>query len=765
MSTDCQLYPSSDRLPFGLNNRPSDGKEFTKFLKKGGNELLLHFHLTIAPHIKDILSKIWIPPHESAKIISSMIEETHILSEYKIMVSGETDNISLYLTGKDNIWVYSPFTQFEDNIIIRETSCNILAARGEHLCIVEKNEILTNRLKIPKVVLINPSVKEIFPTPRLALCVSSLAAYLRKYQKADVRILDMQIGLTEDEIINRIKNICPDIIGISISFGQMPLGERILERIFSEIVAERETIVIAGNVISAFGYERFLEKFPNLLICYSEGEKTMVDLVDYINGNKNCILDEVSGITYIENGKIRKSSIVEVDMDDLPLPAMDTLEGLIKNKGALTMEISRNCYHRACSFCPRTHKPGKWKGMSPQLVLKQLKHYKMIFDHFDIENRIFMADEEFVGCMGDGKEAERITKIANEVIEKGLNLSFDQNTRIDQIYNPNKDKKWHVERMNMLLSCKNAGLDRLLVGIESGSDTVLKRFNKNITANQSVTALRILSALEVGIRITFITFDHLMNFKELKENVLFLERDDVFLQPVNLSKIACDELFGSIHDDQYIRKNSLRQPLYENVAYMLVNLEVLMNSHYIALLANAEIKYNKKLFITNTPDYNMARYKVCYLDESIGAIANGCQKWIDRHFALDYCLKGMYKVTNKKEREYVFKFRARYRKFSFLLLKSLVWIFDPHNTISLEKNLSDIEDIIINLERIKQKKLGSTNDQIIIEILDLYNEKMKLLILEIESLLNTDEIQDENFQLREAINQWRVKKEWNLINP
>lgn len=69
------------------------------------------------------------------------------------------------------------------------------------------------------------------------------------------------------------------------------------------------------------------------------------------------------------------------------------------------------------------------------------------------------------------------------------------------------------------------------------------------------------------------------------------------------------------------------------------------------------------------------------------------------------------------------------------------------------------------MERIRQKKLNSISGQIIIKVLDLYNEKMKLLISDIESLLEKGEILDENLQLREAINQWRAKEGWNLINP
>ena len=93
----------------------------------------------------------------------------------------------------------------------------------------------------------------------------------------------------------------------------------------------------------------------DLLICHGEGERTITDIVDYVRGDKKN-LSEVSGITYMKNGELRRNPAQEIDMDDSPLPAMDTVSRLVKDGGALTMETSRGCYYSNCTFCPRTHK-------------------------------------------------------------------------------------------------------------------------------------------------------------------------------------------------------------------------------------------------------------------------------------------------------------------------------------------------------------------------------------------------------------------------
>lgn len=723
-------------------------------------QIIVRFASQIAPHIRLFSRRIWNSPQTLSIYIRNEVGKMSSFSDYKkVIVSGETDNLSIYLISEHDIILYTPLMEALHNIIFVETSPRILMKYTGHIYLVEKTKKIMNRLSLPKVALINLSVRDVFPTPRFALCVSSLAGYLRKYQKAEVFIVDMQAGSTIDAIIEEIKEIQPDIIGISISFGQIPVATSLLERIFSdkEIIA-RNPLIVSGNAISAFGYKELINRFSNLIICNGEGELSITGLVDHVKGKID--IDSVPGITHLKESQIRGTPMIELNMDDLPLPAMDTVEGIIRNNGALTMEISRGCSHSACSFCPRTHKPVKWKGMSPINVLKQLEHYKQIFDNFGIERRVFMADEEFIGWMENDEEVKRIANIMRGMINRDFNIYFETNTRIDRIYNPQKGKSWHVERMKMLTLCKKAGLDRLLVGVESGSDSVLTRFTKKITPSDSVMAIRILTALGIGLRMTFITFDPLMNFSELKENVAFLERRDIYLKPIAFAKVGYSRLFDAIHDDNFVRANLLDVPFYEHIAYMLVLLDVLAKCDYVRLLTEEEIEQSRILFLDNRElDINMARYKVAYVDETIGDIAISCQKWIDRHFALDYSLKGRYKTASDSEREVIFRFRANYRKISFYLLKSLVWIFDEENTINIDDNIVNKNELIRSRQKVG---VEDTND-IITNIMDLFNERMRLIVNEIEEAVNTRKIQDND--LRRVIDNWREKKYWSLINP
>lgn len=724
------------------------------------NSLLNLFHKLVASDISTLCKQFWIPQQTIYDALTAFLRKHSQFNDYeRIVISGETDNISIYLLSQDRIILYTPFMNALRNIIVIEQSPKVIAKFKETLCLFENTTDISKRLDFPKVLLINPAVKEVFPTPRLALCVGSLASYLRKYQRASVFITDMQVDWTIPKIMEYIEQIQPDVIGISISFGQMNPATSLLGNIFAPRKALRKKPpVICGNVISSFAYKELLQMFPELIVCLSEGELSIAGIIDHIQGK--LALGSVPGIAYKRDGAIQTTPKKEVNMDDLPMPAMDTVQAIIRNNGALTMEISRGCSHSACSFCPRTHKPLRWKGMSALNVVKQIEHYKEVFDAFPIERRLFMADEEFVGWMKSGRETARVNKIMEGLNEKHTNIKFETNTRIDQIYNPEKGKDWHIARMKMFTLCKKSGLERLLVGVESGCNSILKRFNKNISKNDSVFAIRILTALGVKMRITFITFDPLMTLSELKENIDFLERADIYLKEITPLQVGYSELFDSINDERFVRHNSLNLPFYEFISYMLVSLDVLINCNYLSLLAAEEVEQSKELILNKTSvDVNMARYKVAYMDEKIGEIAISCQSWIDKHFAFDYCLKGMYKTAKDYERDLIFAFRAKYRKISFYLLKSLVWILDETGTTNLEGNIVDNETLLRIREHVTGAKRKMNNT------LTLFNKEMESMVKEVEHAMAKGKIKDNNKMLKNVIKEWKRKRGWSLINP
>jgi radical SAM superfamily enzyme YgiQ (UPF0313 family) len=73
----------------------------------------------------------------------------------------------------------------------------------------------------------------------------------------------------------------------------------------------------------------------------------------------------------------------------------------------------------------------------------------------------------------------RIEKICHLMLEKGLNLRWTLNTRVKPL------------DLNTLKIMKKAGCFELCLGIESGSDTILKNIEKGITTNDIRKAARL----------------------------------------------------------------------------------------------------------------------------------------------------------------------------------------------------------------------------------------------------------------------------------
>ena len=183
-----------------------------------------------------------------------------------------------------------------------------------------KNEII-QRLNFLKILLINPYIVENYPMPRLSLSISIIASYLRKYQKAEVYIIDTQFKIKIDEILQKIIELKPDIIGISIPHAQTRLALEIIEKIYEQTNKNviNSTIVL-GNFIAASLPNFFIKRFPNVVICTGEGELTLYDLCEFVKGKKK--LHEVSNLAFLNNGKVVFTPRKSVNMDDLPIPAL-----------------------------------------------------------------------------------------------------------------------------------------------------------------------------------------------------------------------------------------------------------------------------------------------------------------------------------------------------------------------------------------------------------------------------------------------------------
>jgi anaerobic magnesium-protoporphyrin IX monomethyl ester cyclase len=137
----------------------------------------------------------------------------------------------------------------------------------------------------------------------------------------------------------------------------------------------------------------------------------------------------------------------------------------LKGKRQLDYISSQGCNFR-CAFCSDPFVYGrKWVGLDPTRMGLRLKE---LWDRYRFDD-INFQDETFF------TKRDRVRVLAEQIIASGMKVTWAGTMRADQgVRLP--DEAWNL--------CKQSGLRRLLVGVESGSDEMLRQIHKDVKIEQ-----------------------------------------------------------------------------------------------------------------------------------------------------------------------------------------------------------------------------------------------------------------------------------------
>ena len=274
------------------------------------------------------------------------------------------------------------------------------------------------------------------------------------------------------EIREDIKRFSPDIVGISMLTGTYKSAENI-GRIVKELDNEID-VVVGGVHPTVLPDETIRNKYFDYVI-RGEGEHTFLDVV-----NEKPI-ENILGLTYMD----KKNKIINnpdrgfiENLDLLPFPRRDLYlnDNQYMNYGYIL--TGRGCPFE-CAFCASKK---IWKGCirlrSPQNVVDEIKH---VYENYDT-NFFYFIDDTFT------INKKRTSKICELIIENDLDITWICDTRVDTI-----DEK-------LLQLMKQSGCIRVKIGVESGSERILKINKKKITKEQIRSAVSLIK--KVGIEFT-----------------------------------------------------------------------------------------------------------------------------------------------------------------------------------------------------------------------------------------------------------------------
>lgn len=243
------------------------------------------------------------------------------------------------------------------------------------------------------------------------------------------------------------------IVGISCMVSMLPFVTLGAKK-FKEL-NPHHTIILGGPGPSGVA-ESIVSSLPWIdVVCRGEGEETIVELVNAVS--KGSDLGTVKGITYRDSRGVHSTpprTRIQ-NPDDIPFPAYDRID--FSDYNSVSVITARGCPYK-CAFCDVGPLWGnKTRFRSIDNVVEELSFLKN--EHG--QNTIHVADDTF------DLKRNRTETLCREMDR--LRMNWTCLARVDLI---DEDL---LERM------AGAGCRSIFLGIESGSDAVLKKINKKFT--------------------------------------------------------------------------------------------------------------------------------------------------------------------------------------------------------------------------------------------------------------------------------------------
>jgi anaerobic magnesium-protoporphyrin IX monomethyl ester cyclase len=337
-----------------------------------------------------------------------------------------------------------------------------------------------------RVLLINPSIRpEQFG--RFASLLEAMpcigVAYIGTFLSQaghDVRIYDdFALRGGEPAILEAIQGFQPHAVGVSILTPVAPAVYAILARVRSRWPGIR---LFAGNIHADLFPEEALEYVD--AVVHGEGEEATVELMAAWADKKSPA--GIPGISVMDNGACEtgpERALVK-DLDSFPFPNWDLLPvnrysllplGTVA-KPIVAVAASRGCPYR-CTYCALENQGKIYRKRSVGNVVDEIEHDVR---RFGVKQIGFMDP---IFPMGRRHAVE----FSKEMIRRGLN---EKVVWLSELRTDSVDRE-------ALVWLKKSGCRRLVFGIESGVDSLLKTVNKQNQSSVSRETVR--HCREVGI--------------------------------------------------------------------------------------------------------------------------------------------------------------------------------------------------------------------------------------------------------------------------
>jgi anaerobic magnesium-protoporphyrin IX monomethyl ester cyclase len=306
----------------------------------------------------------------------------------------------------------------------------------------------------------------------------------------------------------------PERFNVVIIDGRLEqnVNEKIAEALTQNGLCFATTVLTGSPIKDALAVSKEVKaKFPNIPIVWGgwhpslfpqqtlengaidvvvkgQGEITFAELMQRFIENQS--LDDLKGIAFKKDETIfNNAERPTADINTFPAFNYDLIDvkSYIKLSGRNQLDYisSQGCRFR-CSFCadPFMYKRA-WYGFSPERMGNEIEAlwHKYKFDHVHLQDETFFTN------------SKRVKAVAQEFINRQLPISWfgtmraDQGVRLD-------DDVWQL--------CKQSGLERVMIGMEAGTQDMLDWMQKDIKVHHIFEAAEKCIKYDIAINFSVI---------------------------------------------------------------------------------------------------------------------------------------------------------------------------------------------------------------------------------------------------------------------
>jgi anaerobic magnesium-protoporphyrin IX monomethyl ester cyclase len=308
---------------------------------------------------------------------------------------------------------------------------------------------------------------ELYPS----LGLLTLGAYLREHG-VEVRVTDLTFSRDARPVSRDLRSFRPDVVGVHTKTLTHDRALEIAHRARAE-----GAFTVAGGPDSATRTSEYLEAGFDGVVP-AEGEGPLLELAERLrNGSEP---RGISGLVTRRGGRLERGPPRAFlrDLDVLPLPAWDLVdmdeylgrwERQTGERRAAVL-TSRGCPFD-CSWCSKPTFGRTFRQQSPERVVEELRALK---ERYRVDYVRF-CDDVF------GISRPWIDRLLTLLLEERLGLKWECLARVDLL------------KPDLLHRMRSAGLERVYVGVESGSQKMLDLMNRGTRLAQverTASALR-----------------------------------------------------------------------------------------------------------------------------------------------------------------------------------------------------------------------------------------------------------------------------------